>query len=1699
MKAVPQSTYTASPMRVLSAIFLGIPARLLLRQIGRQLTISLLLTALLAGGLRAADAAQSDVSPQNRVQQTTSPGEMKAEVRSLPIKKQQVVFGLAGGERHLYTIQLKAGELLHLVVEQRGIDVVLSLYGPGDKKLREVDSPNGSQGPEPLGWVAETTGSYRLEVRSPEQNAKAGQYAIRDVELRQATARDRKFVTADQSFVEGQRLRLERDEKSWRVALSNYQAALTLWGELGEHGKEAQTLYWIGRLHLRLHELKNAVEALTQALTIYRAGKDKEAEADTLYHLGLAHAKAGLHNSALDSYQQALEVCRTIRCDFEAIILENTGPSYEKVGDGQKALGSYRQAALVYHNTGKSEDEARMLSIIGGMLEDLSNQTEAIEVYTQILSLRRKLQDRKGEFSALMKLGRVYSDSGQPQKGLDFCRQALAVAKDAADQFDTSLALFNIGLKYQKLGDQEKALETFNQVLPQVTGENRAILLSGMARSHYLSGDRRRALAVYQQALAEGNNWPGKKEAEKYVKEIEEENKAEEELKTVEQGLVERRAAKDLSGEALALERAGALQLKIKELRRAAETFDRLTTLQQTLGQREREADALHKLGLIHIVLREGEKGQELLSQSLKIYREIGDRREEQDILEMIKEVEKAAERAPAGTGSLSIVKAYEAVGDSKARRVFDMQALAYLNQMEWLSVQRGQEKLKHRMAEPSYSDSEKRDAANAELLGNLAGELSLEERWPQALERYQELLELQRQNRYRSGEAETLFQMGRVYFAMGEHPRAVETYAQALALRRQLHDQKGEAETLVAIGVVQNLQGDRPKALEYYQQALSLQNAINDQRGQAITLFRLGEVYFLLGEKQKALDSLNQSLLKGGAEREGLALNYTEEYQNIRRRLEAASVKGGDQSTQNKEGFGHSRTLQYIGLIYASLGQPQKEQEYYREALRQAQGALAVIRVGKKTGFRESIQDDPEMTRRYLMTERSAEGTTLITQGEAYYRLGQKREALESFNQALQFLNDVGYLNSEANRGTYFGIASIVNLLDVGTLRDEAYVLNRVGLINSSLGDHQRALEALKRSLALCRERGNRDRQAEVLHNIGTVYESLGDIRQAVENYSQALILRRELKDAEGEGETLDRLMRLWKSLNQRRLAVFYGKQAVNAFQQIRSHIQGLDKELQRGFLISRADTYRQLADLLIGDGRLPEAQQILELLKQEEYAEFVRGETTGGPDVAANLNPEEAGLLRRYTEIENRVIAISRESVELSAKQSRTAEEEQLVKKLDEDLQAANVAFEKFLSSLPTEFAGAQKGAVNAALKAAELRAAQELSATLREIGPGAVVLYTILAPDKYHIILFTSETQVARSYPITADDLNRKIHQFRVALRNPKYDPLPLAQELHRIVVGPVAKDLEAAKADTLMWELDGTLRYLPMAALHDGRQYLVEKYRNSVFTPASQSRLERSPAEKWRGLGLGVSKSAVPLPFVADELRGIIRDTTLGDNAGVVDGRIMLDDSFTKDGMKTALVREGGYSLVHIASHFIFKPGNETDSYLLLGGGGADSDEARHLTLAEIKRSPNLFRGVELLTLSACNTAVGEGASGAGTEVENFGVLAQLKGARAVIATLWHVNDSSTMFLMKSFYRLRNESPSTPKIEALRQAQLSLLRGGVKGASSAQLKRDNSKAETSDDWEEQLPRFKPDPDKPYAHPYYWAPFILIGNWR
>ncbi len=157
---------------------------------------------------------------------------------------------------------------------------------------------------------------------------------------------------------------------------------------------------------------------------------------------------------------------------------------------------------------------------------------------------------------------------------------------------------------------------------------------------------------------------------------------------------------------------------------------------------------------------------------------------------------------------------------------------------------------------------------------------------------------------------------------------------------------------------------------------------------------------------------------------------------------------------------------------------------------------------------------------------------------------------------------------------------------------------------------------------------------------------------------------------------------------------------------------------------------------------------------------------------------------------------------------------------------------------------------------------------------------------------------------------------------------------------------------------------------------------------------------------------------------------------------------------------------------------FKPGDETDSFLLLGDG-------KKLSLKEIKDGYE-FVNLDLLTLSACETAVGGGKDANGREVEGFGALAQNQGAKGVIATLWPVADESTGQFMQLFYGLRQKNPGITKAEAMQRAQAAFIERRV--------------APALDEVSRGLTRTGASPAAAATtdHPYYWAPFILMGNW-
>lgn len=839
-----------------------------------------------------------------------------------------------------------------------------------------------------------------------------------------------------------------------------------------------------------------------------------------------------------------------------------------------------------------------------------------------------------------------------------------------------------------------------------------------------------------------------------------------------------------------------------------------------------------------------------------------------------------------------------------------------------------------------------------------------------------------------------------------------------------------------------QLLQQEQTNAgLEKFKEALRLFRTIKDTRGESLTLTMLGAVAAQTGDAQAALNY------------------YADELALVR--------ANGDRA-------GEAATLNQIALVYHALGD-------HEHALQNFQQSLAVA---------QALQDN------------RAAAYTLVRIGLIYEARNERQRALDTFQEALPLfrlaqdkrgeaytLNNIGVLYDRAQAHgqahEYYDRAMTL-FRQIGDCNELAAPLSNLALEALDTGDQQKALAYLTQALDIQHSIGDRQAEATTLNNLGFVYNAIGQRAKALQYFAQALALHRVAENLPGEGDTYSNLMFAWRT-QQPRLAVYYGKQAVNDYQQVRAQLPPLDRDAQLSFIKSKTVTYRQLAELLTEQGRLLEAQQIVSMLKEEEYLEFVRrdGGETNALAARAALTPEETALNKRYLEIADNITVRGRQRGELLAKPARTAEEDRQLTAIESDLGIAGQEFQKYLDQLSTQLENTKRAG-----RVEQLRESQGLMEDLRELGHGAVALYTVVGEDKYTVILITPDVQKAAEFPIKEAELNQKVAALRAALQDYRSDPRPLAQEMYKIMIGPIAKDLADAGAETLMWSLDGALRYIPINALYDGRQYMVERYRNVVFTPASTARLKDQPSAEWRGLGFGVSKALLnfpALPAVPEELHGIFRETAATTTPasvsstnmmdGVLAGQVLLDDSFNEASFKTALRQR--YPLVHIASHFAFQPGNETDSFLLLGDG-------QRLSLAQLKSATNLFGGVELLTLSACDTANG-GAGADGKEVEGFAVLAQRQGAKAVIASLWPVADRSTRLLMQRFYQLRNAQAGTPKVEALRQAQLSLLRGtnvGTGPTAQRGLGSDISMGNSA---------------TPFAHPFFWAPFILIGNWR
>lgn len=336
--------------------------------------------------------------------------------------------------------------------------------------------------------------------------------------------------------------------------------------------------------------------------------------------------------------------------------------------------------------------------------------------------------------------------------------------------------------------------------------------------------------------------------------------------------------------------------------------------------------------------------------------------------------------------------------------------------------------------------------------------------------------------------------------------------------------------------------------------------------------------------------------------------------------------------------------------------------------------------------------------------------------------------------------------------------------------------------------------------------------------------------------------------------------------------------------------------------------------------------------------------------------------------------------------------------------------------------------------------------------EIDTTAAVIYPIILPERLAVIValpnsplrlyttFVAQSEIESKLNEIQQNIGRRAGANQVVLQN--------SQQIYDWLIRPAEADLKQSQIQTLVFVLDGQLRNVPMAALHDGTQYLIEHY-SLALTPGLQLLPPQPLAEEELQLltaGLSEARQGFSaLENVEQELQAIQEKFP---------SELLFNQDFTQLNLQE-IINSSQVPVVHIATHGQFSSQAER-TFILTWDGRINVKELDGLLR---QKEQELSRPIELLVFSACETASGDSRAALG-----LAGVAIRAGARSTIATLWQVSDESTAALMVRFYRELAQGEGITKAEALRRAQVSLLREGR-----------------------------------YRNPYFWSPYILVGNWR
>lgn len=664
--------------------------------------------------------------------------------------------------------------------------------------------------------------------------------------------------------------------------------------------------------------------------------------------------------------------------------------------------------------------------------------------------------------------------------------------------------------------------------------------------------------------------------------------------------------------------------------------------------------------------------------------------------------------------------------------------------------------------------------------------------------------------------------------------------------------------------------------------------------------------------------------------------------------------------------------------------------------------------------------------------------------------------------------------------------LAEYQEAIDVGAPRVMAARANDLGRAFLADGHLDKAAMWLERSRSLAKDQRYVDIQSSATNNLGTIAVARSKLESALDLFSQAQELGEQAGEASLSAAAAINRARIFLDIEDReaaRAALQDGQEALaasgNSYERAIS-LLSLGRQFERlddvGAAFRAYNQAKEVADQL-GERRLTsfalgyQAGLYAGQDRQDDAIDLTRqalfsAQMAGAVDALSRWHLQLGRLLARSGSVDKAIASYEKATANLVS----LGNEEAFDLKEQPGSTGEPLAFTVYMeladlllkrSAAKPDLVDKRRDLEQARSTIEELRASElddyfqdecvsrlrALERPIDRLGSRTAALYPIVFADRIVLLLSLPDRLTQTSIPIKREVLTDRVDTMRRFLeKRTTHEYLDMAQALHDLLIAPLEPLLASANIDTLVFVPDGPLRTIPLAALHDGRDFLIDRYAVatvpglSLLDPRPVSDIQISPL--LNGLTQPVADFPA-LPHVEEELSII---------SNLFGGKVLRDEGFILPELRRSLAATP-YNVVHIASHGQFS-GNRDETFLLAYDGRLDLDRLEEfLSLSRFRDQP-----VELLTLSACRTAAGDDRAALG-----MAGIAVKAGARSALATLWFINDEASALLVADFYQQLGMTGGLSKAKALQAAQRSIKS-----------------------------------DLRYRHPAYWAPFLLIGNW-